>query len=33
MEKNNQIECQHLIIDNYYCSKCAALYYRGVSKY
>ena len=31
MTKNTQKNCQHLIIDNYYCSKCGALYYRGVS--
>ena len=32
MAKNTSYNCQHLILDNYYCSKCGTLYYRGVSK-
>ena len=31
MAKNIQADCQHFIKDNYYCSKCDTLYYRGVS--
>jgi hypothetical protein len=33
MASNSQIECQHLIVDNYFCSKCGTLYYKGVRKY
>ncbi len=32
MANNCQVECQHLIFDNYYCSKCGTLYYNGVRK-
>ena len=27
-----QDECKHLILDDSYCSKCGALYYKGVRK-
>ena len=27
-----QDECSHIILDDSYCSKCGALYYKGVRK-